>query len=329
MPLIKNIKQVREHLPVSATDNNASVPTMQAVSENEYLLPVLGSELFDALQDEADQVPFPATPSDLMAKVMPAAVLLAYYKELPFLHTRITNTGLKNVTTDSQQGAYRYQYEALLQECESIGLMHLEILFSFLMKKKDDPDYADWKNSEAYARLNKNLIKTGAEFKTYFTIHQPHRTFYALQPVMQEVEDLYIKKSIGSEFFDSLKDLDNPSDEEKYLIDLLKKSIANLTVHKACSKLTVRIGMDGFTVALNPASDQYNSGQSSASEKNIALLRQDTERDGNNFLNDAKIYLDKKANASVFPLYFDSEYYTDRSVAVKNINDSMNGVYAL
>lgn len=325
--LIKNIKQVRQYLPVSATDTDTAVPTMQAVSEQEYLLPVLGQVLLDTLQAEADTVPIPDPLSALMLKTLPAAVLLAYYKEMPFLHTKITSAGIRNITTDTMQGAYRYQYENLVQQCESIGLMYMESLFAFLIANK--ADYPDWASSTAFARLNKNLIKTGTEFKTYFTIQQPHRTFYALQPIMQEVEDMYIKKTIGADYFAELKDLDAPNDDEKAVQELLRKAIANLTINKSCSKLTVKISVDGFTVTLAPAPDRAGNGENNAPEKQIMQLRQETERDGNNYLNDAKKYLDEHASLTVFANYFSSSKYIDRTAAVTDANDTMQGVFAL
>jgi hypothetical protein len=332
MPLIKKIEQVLEHLPVSASSSDPDIPSMQGIAEQEYLLPVIGAELLEGLQEEADGL-FPTdeeaeipVPSDLYKKAMAALVPLAYYKEMPFLHTRITSTGLKNITTDSQQGAYRYQYENILEQCENIGLMQLEALYQFLMANKSE--YADWENSEVYKRLNKNLIKTGEDFKSYFHIAQPHRTFFALQPIMQEVEDLYIKNGIGEVFFKELIDSTDPSDDETVIIELLRKSIANFTIHKACVKLAVKISPDGVTIPLSPGTDRVNNGQSNA-DSQAMLLQEATARDGNKYLNIAIRYLQNNASNTVFKTFFESDLYVDPAAPKTNINDSMNGIYAL
>ncbi len=323
MPLFKNIRQVRNYITISAANNDTAVPP-QITTEEEYLIPVLGEDLFDTMQTEADTIP--ASPSALLTKCFTALAYLVYFKQLPFIHTRITDTGLKNMVTDTQTTAYRYQYENMLDTLEMEGRAALEKLFTYLIDHIED--YASWASSDAYKRLNKNLIKTGTEFATYYHLHQPHRTFYALQPIVQEVEDLYLKPSIGSDFFNYLKDTANPSEDELEVLGLLRKALANLTIHKACAKLSVMVRTEGFTVLLAPHPDSSLNGQNNAPEKQIMQLRQETERDGNNYLNMAKKILNERATSELYAIYFASALYKSPTAITSNLNDTMNGVYA-
>lgn len=324
MPLFKRIQDVKKYLPISYSNTDSSLPKMQDAVDQEYLIPVLGAALFATLQAEADGAL--ATPSALLKKVWAAAAPLYYYKELPFLHTQITDIGIKNVTTDKMQGAYRYQYEDILQQCENEGLAALENLYQFLWDNK--ATYTTWVSSTAYTRTNRNLIKTGVEFTGYYNLKHPHRTFYALQPIMQEVEDLYIISSIGQETFDALKDAASPSDAEAYVLKLLKKAVANLTIYKSISKLSVKILPEGLTIML-AATDRQPQGTASASAAQLEALKQDTWEDGNSYLKKALSYLNANASVSVFTTFFTSDFYKDPAVTIDNVNDKMDGIFVL
>lgn len=323
MPLFSTIEQIAGYVTISNANSNSSLPK-QRLAEDEFIKPVIGDVLFAGLQDQVTTGP--VTQVDLLDKVRLPLAFLAYYKELPLIHTIITDSGLRNVTNDKIQGAYRYQYENVLQHLENEGLAGLERLFEFLMANQGD--YTDWVSSTAYARLNKNLIKTGIDFTKYYYLFQPNRTFFALQPVMQEVEDLFIKSIMGDTFFTYLKNVADPSDEEKIVIDLLKKAIANFTIFKAISKLSVRVRPEGFTVMIGTL-DRSPQGEANASMLQLELLHQETYKDGNSYLDRAMVYLNANASVSVFADYFTSSYYLD-PLAEKpcDINYHMRGLYA-
>ncbi len=326
MPLFKTIEVVKRYIPVAYANASTSIPRMQKVAEDQYLKPLLGEDLFNTLQTEADDSP--ADPSDLLDKVWMAAAYLMYYKEMPFIHTLITDGGLKNVTTPNTQGAYRYQYEDMLQVCENEGLASLERVWEFLYAHREDEDYTAWAASEAYARMNKNLIKTGAEFAQYYHLHQPHRTFYALQPIVQEVEDLFIIPAIGTAFFAELKDNATPSDEEAIVLKHLRKAIANFTIHKAIGKLSVKLSPEGFTVMLG-GNDRQQQAEASANAQQLTNLQNDTAQDGNAYLNRAVKYLNDNASAELFATWFGSDLYKDPAAAVENVNAKLSGVYVM
>lgn len=328
MPLFTTIGQIADYITVSNANSNSSLPK-QRLAEEEFIIPVLGDVLFDSLQEQVTANNVDEASALLLNKVRMPLAFLSYFKELPLMHTIITDAGLRNVTNDKVQGAYRYQYEDVKQHLENEGMAGLERLFVFLMANKND--YPDWTESTAYARLNKNLIKTGAEFSQYYYLFQANRTFFALQPVMQEVEDLFIKSIIGDAYFTILKNL-APGDTgmgagEIFVIDLLKKAIANFTIFKAISKLAVKVRPEGFTVML-AASDRTPQGENNAPAEQLELLYLETFKDGNAYLDRAVVFLNKNASLTVFADYFTSEFYKNPAIEVCDINNNMQGLYA-
>jgi len=323
MPLFKTIQEIASYVTISNASTSSGIMPKQRGAEEDYILPVLGNDLFTALQTQV--TPGPITQAELLDKVRAALAFLIYYKELPLMHTIITESGLRTVTNDKVQGAYRYQYEATRQHLENEGLSGLEKLFEYLMANADT--FPTWKTSDAFTRLNKNLIKTGKDFSSYYYLFQPHRTFFALQPVMQEVEDFYVKSIIGDTFFAFLKDTVSLSPEEITVLGYFKKAVANLTIHKAITKLAVKIRPEGFTVQL-ASSDRSPASENNAGADQLEQLHQETYRDGNAYLSKAKTYLNSLASEEVFHDYFLSSFYQDPTTAITDPNDCITGIYA-
>lgn len=321
--LFNNIATLKKYITISYSNGNSSLPTTQQAAEQDYLLPVLGPTLYNTVLAEAQTNP--ATPSALLDKVWAAAAYLCYYKELPFLYTRITDGGLKNITTENTQGAYKHQYYDVLKNTENEGLAALERLISFLYDNQST--YPAWAASDAYKKINKNLIRTGKDFATYYHILQPHRTFIALQPIMQGVEDNFIKTTIGAAFFEELKNKTAPNDDEKVVIESLRYAIANFTIQKSINKLNIGVKPEGLTVQLG-GNDTKSEGEVSASVAQLSELKKETEIDGNTYLKAAVKYLNDTASVSLFATYFNSPYYKSPTTVKENINDTLPGVYA-
>lgn len=322
MPLFKTIQEISQYVTISSASTTSPLPK-QRLAEEEYIIPVLGADLFNDLQSQVTVGNI--TMPDLLDKVRFALAFLIYYKELPLLHTIITDTGLRTVTNDKIQGAYRYQYEGTLQHLENEGLAALERLYVYLMENAGT--FPTWASSEAFTRLNKNLIKTGQEFSQYYYLFQPNRTFFSIQPVMQEVEDFYIKPTMDSASFISFKDATTPSAGEVIVIDYLKKAVANLTIHKAIAKLSVKIRPEGFTVML-ASSDRSPASETNAGGEQLERLFQETYRDGNAYLNRAIEYLNQNASETIFPTYFNSTYYCNPTSVKADPNNYIGGIYA-
>lgn len=326
MALFTLLSQITQYVSISSASATTGILPKMRRAEEDYIIPVLGQTLYDSLQAEVTSGT--VTHTDLLDKVRAALAFLIYYTELPFLHTVITDSGLRSVTNDKVQGAYRYQYEDVRSNLEDAGLSGLEKLYAFLMANA--ADYPTWQNSTAYQRLNKNIIRTGADFSNYYFLFQPNRTFHALQPVLQESEDFYIKNAIGEDYFNLLKSNASPTTAEAKVIDLLKKAVANLTIHKAITKLSVKVRPEGFTVILGGRETAFSSSnnEQSATDKQLEKLFNETYHDGNAYLVGAQKYLNDNASVSVFADYFTSPNYIDPTAVIVDPNDINGGMYA-
>ena len=299
--LINDIATVRKYLKVSFVNSNAMLPDFEGV-QKKYIVPILGKALYATIETEA--ITNPPNPSDLLKLVLRAVAPLGYYSDLAMVSTQITDMGVGTVSSERFVNAPRWQFLQLQESLQDKGCAALEELLGFL--NDDKPEEVTWTIPEAF----NCMIKTGKEFAQFFMVYQPYRTFESLRPLVKKVEDEKIRPLIGDTFFEYLRDIKDPSPDEKEVILLTKKAIAYLTVKCSCELLPVRIGADGFTVALTHNPDSNNQGQQQAPAVQMSALLNNCEITGNNYLSTLIDTLNKKASTEIFPTFFSSTYYT-------------------
>jgi hypothetical protein len=203
--------------------------------------------------------------------------------------------------------AYRWEFDGVKDTLAQKGHQGMESLLQFL--EENAVSFPSWTASEAYAIRNKFLIKTAMDFSDQYRIAEPHRTYSSLLGVLADVEDLYIKPTIGEAFFAELKADPAPNADEKQVIATLKKAIAHLCIHHAFEKSLTKITEAGVTI-YDRYADRGDSTAAQPTHDQIQFVMNSTKRDGQSYLVKAKLYLDQKASGSLFATYFASEFYT-------------------
>src|SRR5215217_4691014 len=104
MALIKTINELRPYLPVAYASKIDLLPGFET-AEIEYLVPVLGNALYQALSTAYDNDSL--TPAFLALLPYCRAVIapIAFLDNLPFIQTLITNNGLIALETDNSRKA--------------------------------------------------------------------------------------------------------------------------------------------------------------------------------------------------------------------------------
>lgn len=321
MPLITTIEQVIENgVKVNFMNEGSSLADMQAAEER-FLLPILGQTLYQTILSEANNAE--SDFNNLIAKARRALAPLAYWLELPHIQTQITDRGLATSESENMKAAYRWQYEAMRESLADKGCFALEKMLEHLYEKQEDYGW------EQPAKL-KLIFTSGAQFAEYCTIFQPHRTFENLRPIIRQIEDQYIRNTIGDNFFESLRDNNNPGVEDKKVIELIRLTVANLAIHRAVEVLPAKISSEGFTVALRDAADSVYPKDQHARNEQLSLLYHSAKQSGETYLVKLADYLNKTASATVFQIYFQSEYYTAPDTVVpENPNAIRNGIFGL
>jgi hypothetical protein len=314
MPLITTISEVKEYVKVNFTNSSSSLPYMTKAEER-FLLPILGPTLYAAVMADTPDAAY----DQLITYCKYAVAPLAYLLELPFIQTQLTDSGLRTAENENYTAAHKWEYEKVAAGLEEDGCWALERLIKYLF---DNASTLSWSPSDEY----KIIFQSAAEFKKFYPLHQPFRTFESLRPLITQIQDQYIIASIGDDFFEELRVYAGADANHLKAIVLIKKAVANLTIMRAVEVMSVRVTREGFTVQLSD-SETASTAQANAPENQLSMTRNQCQLNGESYLNELKEFLNETATASVFAAYFGSDNYTDPTVEVEDQNTNRKGVY--
>lgn len=315
MALVTDISTAKKFLRLPHVSDDASLPDI-AAAEEDYIVPVLGRTLYDELVEESVYDPV------LLEKVQRAIVCIAYLNDLAENHAAITDAGVRVQTGDNMPAAPRWSYMELKESLESKAAKAVEGLYEYLV---DHATELRWRDPTLAT-----IFKSGKQFSDCYHLHQPHRVFNSLKPVIAEVQDHYLYPVAGEGFVVALCALASPGAEELTAIKLMRKAVASLAIFKSRSKLPVKIGPHGFTVMMSTSADQPYEGNQAAPKNQLDTLAEQCENDGERYLKQLKEYLDKTASSTIFPTYFSSDYYTAPSaVKTTDRNSTRKGIFVM
>ena len=317
MPLIKetDIVTLRKYVKMNFTSGAVkSMPDIDA-AERKFLVPILTQPVLTVLQTQVDANA--VTWTTLLNICRAAAAPLAVWLDLPFMQAQLSDNGLKS----DEQAAHQWEFVKVESALVNKGMAALEDLIDHLIANAST--YA-WTNDDA----KESFIRTGTEFSKYAYLHQPHLTFQQLKPLMREVEDHFIKATIGDDFFAYLRDKTDPSREEKLATLLIKKSVAQYTLVRAVERLPVKITPGGLMASIQSNSDSSNP-ERPAEGTALDRLMKSAQREGDSYQVQLMQYLNKVASPTIFLTFFESEYYTAPATAVANENNFRVGICAL
>ncbi len=312
--LFKDSITLKKYAQISGTvDFSAFVASLRMV-EQKYIIPTISKEIYDALIDAINA----ATEQDPLAEVwenllhqcrMAAGPLLCYF-HADKADVKFSDAGMQRSETATNKNAYQEQRTKFKEANLSEGEFALELLQQFL--EENNEDYPEWVDSENFKKYKSLFIKTGKEFDETFPSQTPYRNYWMLRSKMFDLEENNIKKYLGKNFYNKLKEEDakeNPdfSEEEHILLQKLKKAIAYITVSLAVPFLNVRFGSNGLTVpavATFSSNDNENS-RSGIDDKMINSFINSCSNTGKDWMNNVDEYI--KENPTAFPTWIGFE----------------------
>jgi hypothetical protein len=329
MALIRTIQEVKKYLKVDATANStATLPDMNT-AERKYLVPVIGNTLYQLLQQAytSDQVPGTRF-APLLDLAQAAVAPLAFLNDSAFINVRITEAGFRKTITADQAPIYKWDYTALINALQERGMDAIESLLAYLEVNKTT--FPEWVNDPVYAAYTSCIIRNGSMFNQFYKCVFPRYCFLQLESIIRLVEDMYIKKTIGSAFTESLKMVFRTgTDTETELFRLLCTATANLTIFHAANRMGVEVTSKGFVVSIFDK-DLHDGQRVTGDNNSIFKVAEEAERIGQAYLKDAVDFLNKNASEQLFPVYFQSSFYKAPGAAAKpSINSHLKGSFTL
>jgi hypothetical protein len=261
MALIKTINEVKAVLPklVSNLSDASLLPNFDA-AEIKYLVPIIGMNQYNDIvaKYSADPQTLSAEEQKLLKHLQLLVTVNAFRDDMIINHVMWSDQGLRTITTQEMGKPVGWEFKELKNFFVNRASDAEEILLTYLWTNK--ASYALWTASDEYKQFTSLLIRTGTDFSAQFKLYQPMRTYYSLQSIVAEVQELYLQSAIGEDLLIYLRDKNAPSSDETTAIKLLKRSLALLSIKESYLKLSVRMSDAGFTtVGLSRTGDPEDS----------------------------------------------------------------------
>lgn len=293
MALIKTKNELKQLFPklVSNLSDDTLLPNF-ATAEIKWLVPLIGMDLYNDIQTKYNDSSLNAGQQTLLKHMQLLVAATTLRDELIINQVMLTDQGWRTFSTQEAGKLVGWEFKELRDFLIDKSCDAEEVLLTYLWANK--ADYALWTASEEYKQFASLLIRTGTDFKKqYKQLHQPMRTYYALQSVAADVQETYLYAGVGENLLIYLRDAAAPTETETKCIGLLKKAMAYFTIKRACSQLPVQIGDGGLTVSsqYGDKEDSDTAGREGAAASLIAKLENDCDKEGQNFLSKARLAL--------------------------------------
>jgi hypothetical protein len=310
MALIKTIAEIRSVIPrLSRLSDTANLPNVDKAGRM-YILPLLGSDQYNELNEKYIAETLNDDQKTLVKNIQLPLAAFALLDDLPFMHTIITDSGVRTASTDKMEAAHKWEFRELQNALLNYATDGIELLLAFLYDTKDK--WQKWTDSNQFKELETFLIKTGTDFKKYYPLFQPLRTYWTLRPIMQEVDENYLVPAIGRDLLSWVKSQDEiiitVDGGEVDVKKIFKRAMAQLTIKHACEVMPVRFDDNGFTVVNSGGSaDSATSDGRQASDVSTKLYA--ANREGQNNLSRGAKFLMNIGNG-VYNIDFGAEFTT-------------------
>lgn len=330
--LFNDTNKLKEYAQVSGTPHIDSFKASLRIVEQKYIVPFLGKELYDDL-NEAVNEPIPSLTQAQENLLHQCRMIIGpafCYLHADKADVQFSEAGMQRVEAG---GTHKSAYQEQRQKFKNANLHEAETAIELLIQFLEDniDDYPEWVSSSSFTQYRSLFIKTGSAFQELFHSAAPFKNYWALRSKMKDVEELTIRPFLGDELFTILKDVaadpdGDYTDKQEALLYKLKKAIAYFTVAFAIPQLHVRIDSSGLTVpAVASFSDNNEENtRSGMNDKTLFTMVESCKSSGQEWLKNAEEYL--LANPDDFEEW---PGHPTTECPPPKLNDGLNTVFGL
>lgn len=301
--LIATKETLLQYAELTAAINFASVSRTIRDVERDAVLPVIGQALYDEINVE-NESGLSAPLKKLLDACRSVIGPLVVYHYTPKAEVKIGDAGAQRMETANAKTAYQNQIVNFREQNLRDAEASLEALYKLL--DENPTDYADWDGTDGKNDFNQFFIRTGTDFAKLFPSASPYRNYYAIRPIMDDVQQMSVLPILGDALFAYLLNKEVTSETlsaaEFQLIRRIKKLIAYRTMADAVPLLNVRVDANGITVmSQNRALNDALNTRQAADAASLNGLIKTCELNADKYRCEVVSYL--TANAASFPLY--------------------------
>ncbi|NQU85327.1 MAG: hypothetical protein HQ541_06160, partial [Mariniphaga sp.] len=234
--LVKTLSEIKEFVTIGiGNDLNRILPHISS-AENAYIKPLLGTDMYDELQEFYD-AETPAVPTavqqamiKLLAKVQLSLVNLAYYVGFDILSILINDQGFSRVESERSKPLFKYQEENLKANFKNNGFNGLDDVLVFI--EANITHFAEFKAQPNWTVLKTSFLPTVKIVQEIpFNLNASRLAFLNMKPMVSYIEDTAIKTLLGSTIYDYIKSemvKDSPAAKVTAILPYIRKPLVYL-----------------------------------------------------------------------------------------------------
>lgn len=228
--LVSNTQEIRRFVPANVISDFKMIESFVLNSEREFIMPVLGRELYKALEEKYASKPMEASWNELLERVQYPLVNYACHKSLPKNNVTMMNGGAGVVVNPNMEVASQKRIEDLGRSLYEDAQGGIDQLLLFLEEDalSGNPYFAEmWRKSKYYYQVQGSLINTASVFNDYVNINGSRAKFVDLKPHIAFCEKIYIRPEMSSKLVDYLIGNDGKLDDIHLKLQIqLRNSLA-------------------------------------------------------------------------------------------------------
>jgi len=296
------MEEVRNFVSVTSSSTFENVVPHIANAERDYLIPVIGIDMYDELVEFYEMDP-PATPTDVQLKMsellrlaQSAVIHIAFWIGFDLLNVLVTDGGFKRTESESVKSLYKYQEENLKAYFRTNGFNGIDTVLQYL--ESNLTSFTEFSASSACTLFKTALIPKTEIFNNIVFINKSRLTFLRMKPHMQLIEDTEIATILGPIAYEYVKSeivKETPSEKVKALLPYVRKPIAFLASAFLMEESGADLTDNGLYFYQTIAGYNNDTDHKPSSSNRIAILVMRNRNIGNAFLDQLRTYLKVKA----------------------------------
>jgi len=307
--LVNSLAKFKDYVQTTAGFNFNQIEQHLLKAQLTDLTRIFGASFIAAMDTRWNNgAPSPALSaheSAVISLLQTAQANLGYVKALPFLSVQNTSSGAAQAETQTNKPLFKWQKLEIEDGALENAWEAIESAILYLIANRTESAFSTWKDSDAENAQLAYFINYAADFNNYYGIANSRRTYEAVKSSMRDAEQVHVKRVLGLPLFNAIKAevlARNVSSDNAIILEMIKASVANITMGTAIYKGDFRFDENGARLV------STNSTGSDTS-KIKGLADPTTKRDisttcmelGRNYLMELSQYLED--NATTYPLY--------------------------
>lgn len=298
--LFSTITEIKTFLPIGAgNDFNRLKPHIEN-AENKYIKPLLGTLMYDELQEFYD-TEYPETPTEaqeatktLLGKVQHALIHLVYFSGFDFLNVNVSDAGFTRTESTTMKGLFKYQEDNIKKYFSDAGFNGLDDVLVYL--EENIEYFGEFKLADNWTVLKQSFLPTVKVVEEIpFNLHSSRLIFLALKPGVAFIEDTSIRKTLGETIYAEIKTemaKDQPAAKVIAVLPYIRKPLIYLASAILMEETGAELGEKGLFFEKTDSTYLNTKIKAPSTEQRIAAMVARNRNIGNSYLEALKSYLD-------------------------------------